>query len=170
MRTIFFSFSFEDVFKANQVRKSGSFSGSRRSGFKDRAEYTKVSSGGSAAVKRWINNQMRGCSVTCVLIGRNTYQSKWVNYEIQQSIENKMGLLGIFIHKLKDPTNTPNTGLFAPKNPLDNHQLAVRGLLGTTTAKASEVYETYTWETGLLGAIGNELGDWVEAAARIAGR
>ncbi|MEW8293443.1 MAG: TIR domain-containing protein [Candidatus Thiodiazotropha sp.] len=170
MRTVFFSFRFEDVFKVNQVRKSGSFSGARRAGFKDHAEYKKIAKGGDTAVKRWIDNQMKGCSVTCVLIGRSTFRSKWVNYEIQQSISNRMGLLGIYIHKLSDPNKPQDTGFFNPPNPLEKHTISVKGLLGISHHPACDVYKTYTWETGFLGSIGNNLGDWIEDAARKVGR
>ncbi|MCU7804192.1 MAG: TIR domain-containing protein [Candidatus Thiodiazotropha sp. (ex Lucinoma borealis)] len=170
MRSVFFSFSFDDVFKVNQVRKSGTFSGAYQAGFRDRAEYKKIAKGGEVAVKHWIDSQIRGCSVTCVLIGRGTYNSKWVNYEIQQSIINRMGLLGIYIHKLNDPTKPQDTGFLDPPNPLDKHQVSINGLFGTSYRQASEVYETYTWCTGLLGAIGNDIRDWIEIAASRAGR
>ncbi len=39
---------------------------------------------------------MDGTSVTCVLIGSQTANSRWVKYEIEQSIEKGNGLLGIY--------------------------------------------------------------------------
>ncbi|WP_350355642.1 TIR domain-containing protein [Serratia symbiotica] len=43
-----------------------------------------------------------GTSVTVVLIGATTNQSKWVKYEIDQSIEHGNGILTIDISKIAD--------------------------------------------------------------------
>lgn len=172
-RSVFFSFDYDDVFKVNQVRNSGVFVGVQKAGFRDKAEYEKVKKNGELAIRNWILKQLRGCSVTCVLVGQNTCNSKWVNFEIKESISQKMGLLGIYIHHLNDPTKPKyHHGLFFPRNPLDNHRVPVNGLFGITTTQASGIYETYTWTVGggLLGLAKNNLGDWVEEAARKAGR
>ena len=50
----------------------------------------------------WIGRQMDGTSVTCVLIGSQTVNSRWIKYEIEQSIEKGNGLLGMYIHNVKD--------------------------------------------------------------------
>ena len=79
-RVVFFSFDYDDVWRVNQVRNSGKFVGEGRSGFRDKAEYEQVERRGDAAIKRWIRAQMQGCSVTCVLIGPATHESKWVHF------------------------------------------------------------------------------------------
>lgn len=45
---------------------------------------------------------MFGRSCTIVLIGANTSGRKWINYEIKETWRNDKGLLGIYIHNLKD--------------------------------------------------------------------
>lgn len=57
-------------------------------------------------IKRCINEQMRGTSVTVVLIGSKTHQSEWVDYEIRRAIEEGKGLLGIRL-KGKEEAITP---------------------------------------------------------------
>ena len=99
---VFFSFDYDDVWRVNQVRKSGAFVGEQRSGFRDKAEYERVKRTNDDAIRRWIQRQMQGCSVTCVLIGAATHKSKWVHFEIDESIDRGMGLVGVYIHKLKD--------------------------------------------------------------------
>jgi hypothetical protein len=42
-----------------------------------------------------------------VLIGKATASRPWVKYEIEQSIARKNGLLGIYIHRLKDTNKRP---------------------------------------------------------------
>lgn len=125
-RVVFFSFDHDDVWRVNQVRNSGRFIGEQRSGFRDKAEYEQVKRTGDAAIRNWIRRQTQGCSVTCVLIGQNTHKSKWVHFEIEESISNGMGLLGVYIHKLKDRSNSA-VGLWAPPNPLDDHKMPVDG-------------------------------------------
>ncbi|MGJ7523366.1 TIR domain-containing protein [Variovorax sp. LT1P1] len=44
-------------------------------------------------MQTWIDNQLNGTSVTVVLVGANTHKSKWVKYEIDQSIARGNGLL-----------------------------------------------------------------------------
>lgn len=43
---------------------------------------------------------MRSCLV--VLVGEKTSGRKWINYEIQKEYELKKGIVGIYIHDLKD--------------------------------------------------------------------
>lgn len=172
-RTVFFSFDYDDVFKVNQVRNSGQFQGVKKSGFKDKAEYEKIKLSGDRAIERWILAQMKGCSVTCVLIGRNTHLSKWVNYEIEASISQGMGLLGIYIHHLNNPIGLNDDGIFDPPNPLDRHHIVEQGLFRPRTVCASDKYSTYTWSKnagGLLGYYLNTLGTWIDEAAKTAGR
>lgn len=45
---------------------------------------------------------MQGRSCTIVLVGANTAGRKWINYEIIESWNQKMGVVGIHIHGLKD--------------------------------------------------------------------
>lgn len=122
---------------------------------------------------------MRGCSVICVLIGSHTYRSKWVNFEIEEAIVNKMGLLGVYIHKLNNPRNPiPSLlGQFAPPpNPLDRHTVVDKGLAqvlsGTSIRRrASDCFQTHVWyPSGSLGSSTNNLGAWIEDAAQRAGR
>ena len=175
-RVVFFSFDYDDVWRASQVRNSGAFVGERRSGFRDKAEYEQIKRQGDAAIKRWIRAQMQGCSVTCVLIGSATHKSKWVHFEIEESISSGMGLVGVYVHKLKVPGRSNQFGtLFAPYNPLDDHKMPVSGaaISKLFADRASDRYETHTWEPadtfgGISGS--NDLGAWVEEAARRAGR
>ena len=103
-RRVFFSFHYErDVWRANVVRNSWVTKPDREdAGFIDAAEFEKIKRQGDLAVKRWINNQLKGTSVTAVLIGAETYKRRWVRYEIIKSFDKGNGLLGIYIHKIKD--------------------------------------------------------------------
>jgi hypothetical protein len=63
-----------------------------------------------------INNGLDGSSVLCVLIGRETYTRRWVDYEIFEGIELGMGVFGIRIHQIP----SMNIGAdVAGQNPFD---------------------------------------------------
>lgn len=102
MRRVFFSFDWDDVWRVNQVRNSWVIKGNSKAGFVDAAEIEKVKKLKDREIRKWIDKQLKGKSVTCVLIGSKTDESKWVKYEIEKSIEQKKGLLGILIHDLKN--------------------------------------------------------------------
>ena len=53
-------------------------------------------------IKAWIDDQMEKRSCLVVLIGATTYSRKWVQYEIRKAYELNKGIVGIYIHKLKD--------------------------------------------------------------------
>lgn len=116
------------------------------SDFIDSAKWESVKRDGDQAIKNCIASQLNGTSVTVVLIGSLTSQRRWINYEIQESLKRPNGLLGIYIH---------NCPLFD----------------GSTDIKGANPlpagYSTYDWINDNGRA---NLGMWIEAAAKQAGR
>ena len=111
-RKVFFSFHYDrDSWRVSQVRNCNVVSGYDKNPFLDRAKWEAVKRSGDAAIKRWINEQLKGTSVTVVLIGRETASRRWVKYEIAKSIELGKGLLGIDISKIRNQAGeTDETG------------------------------------------------------------
>jgi hypothetical protein len=103
-RRVYFSFHYEgDVWRANQVRNSWVTKPDRESaGFHDAAEFEAVKKQGNEAIKRWIDRNLEGTSVTAVLVGENTCNRWWVRYEIQRSVERSNGIVFVNIHNLED--------------------------------------------------------------------
>ena len=102
-RSVFFSFKYKpDVARAMIVRNSWVTQGREAAGFIDAANFEKLKRQGDAAIKRWIDGQLHGTSVTAVLVGAHTCSSRWVRYEIEQSRLRGNGLLGIDISGIKD--------------------------------------------------------------------
>ena len=144
-RKVFFSFKYENVHRAMNVRNSNVIGGVMKSGFIDKAEFEKVEREGDKAIKAWIDDQLLGTTVTVVLVGADTNESKWVKYEIEQSIARGNGLLTIDISKIAD-------------------------MKGNTTSCCSlrvPGYKHYLWNND-NGR--DNLGTWVEAAAKAAGK
>jgi hypothetical protein len=99
----FFSFHYErDVQRASVVRKSSQFKSSITPEWIEASIWESAKTKGDSAVQKLIDNALMGTSVTGVLIGARTASRRWVKYEIRKSIERGNGLLGIYIHNIKD--------------------------------------------------------------------
>lgn len=141
-RKIYFSFHYDrDYWRVNQVRKSGTIGTYDKTPFYDKADWEKIKRQGDAAIKAWIDNQMKGTSATVVLIGLETASRPWVKYEIEQSVKLGKGLLGVHITGIKD------------------HNGKTEDRLGTNPLPAG--YKTYKWNKN--GGAEN-LARWVEAS------
>ena len=102
VRNVFFGFKYEDVSRAMVVRNSWVIQGREAAGFIDAADFEEIKKQGDDAIKNWIDRQLEGTSVTVVLVGEKTCNSRWVKYEIEKSKEIGNGLLGIDISKIED--------------------------------------------------------------------
>lgn len=144
-RKVFFSFKYKDVSRAMVVRNSWVTQGKTSAGFIDKAEFEEIKKQGDQAIKNWINKQLEGTSVTVVLVGEKTCASKWVKYEIEQSIARGNGLLGIDISKIKN----------------------LQGETSTRCGKIPSGYDFYLWnnDDGY-----KNMGDWIEKVAKDAGK
>lgn len=141
-RKVFFSFHYQqDLWRVNVVRNSGLIEGIAAAGFQDASLWEATKRRGDDAVKRLIDDGIRGTSVTVVLIGESTASRLYVNYEIERSVAEGNGLLGITIHNIKDKLGKLGTPGPAPEALLKRNA------------------PIYAWEYG-------QLGNWVEAAYR----
>ena len=99
-RQVFFSFEYvKDNWRAAQVRNMGKVSES--STFSDN-DWEEVKLKSNSEIEKWIDSQMALRSCIVVLIGKTTSTRKWVKYEIEKAYELNKGIVGIYIHKLKD--------------------------------------------------------------------
>lgn len=162
-RRVFFSFHYDrDIFRVSQVRNSGVTKETyEEAGFIDHASWESLQRKGDEAIKGWINSQLDDASVTVVLIGAETFDRPWVNYEIQRSYQQGKGMLGIYIHQLKDPRT--GSADYKGRNPFENIYVTN----SNPKQYLSEIYPTYDWlsDDGYLN-----FGEWVEAAATETGR
>ena len=103
-KRVFFSFHYEDVesFRANVVRRHGLTKDLESAGFYDASIWEEAERHGSTAVKRLINSGLENTSVTCVLIGSQTWSRRWVRYEILKSFDRNNRLFGVHINGIPD--------------------------------------------------------------------
>jgi hypothetical protein len=101
-RRVFFSFHYEDIWRVNVIRNAHIVEGCTAAGFQDASIWEEAKKKGDAAIKRLIDAGLNGTSVTAVLIGPHTSTREYVAYEIEKSVECGNGLLGVYIHNIKD--------------------------------------------------------------------
>ena len=144
-RRTFFSFKYEDVSRAMVVRNSWVTKEQIARGFIDAAAFEEIKQQGDDAIEAWIDGELDGTSVTVVLVGEETCESRWVEYEIDASTRLGHGLLGIDISKIKD----------------------FNGETSDRCGKLPKGYPFYLWnkDEGY-----ENLGSWVEEAAKAAGK
>ena len=129
-------------------------------GYIDKASWEKLERSGSEAIKRWINAQMDGTTVTVVLIGTETYERPWVEYEIKRTLKLDKGLLGIYIHQLEDSSGATSLKGINPFYSFTD----IRN--GKVYSRLSDIVSTYDW---VKNDGYNNFANWVESVAREAG-
>ena len=99
-RQVFFSFEFmKDAWRAGQIRNMGVVDD--ESTFSDN-DWEEVKEKTDEKIKAWIDEQLKMRSCIIVLVGATTFTRKWVKYEIKRAYELNKGILGIYVHNLKD--------------------------------------------------------------------
>jgi len=159
-RKVFYSFHYKpDNWRVSQVRNIGAIEDNKPASDND---WETVTKGGDKAIQDWINDQMKGRSCVVVLIGENTANRKWINHEIVKAWNDGKGILGVYIHNLKDSSgNTCKKG----QNPFDYLTFNNSGKKLSTIVK---VYDPPGKEsTDVYSHIKNNLEKWIEAAIEI---
>lgn len=162
-RKVFFSFHYKrDAVRAGQVRNSNVVTSKaiETSDFIDAAKWEEVQRKGDQAIMDWIAAQLKGTTVTAVLIGTKTAERKWIKHEIKESLKRGNGLLGIYIHNCPLFDNSCDE---KGNNPFDLLYFEKDG----KKQFLSEVYKTYDW---IADDGRKNLGAWIEAAAKQAGK
>jgi hypothetical protein len=157
-RRVFHSFHYQrDAFRVQQVRNMGVIEGQR---LLSANEWEAVKRGGDAAIRRWIDEQMQGRSCVLVLIGSQTAGRKWVNYEIEKGWNRGKGLVGIYIHNLKDQAGNQSRRGTNPFNGFDVNGKSLSSIVKAYDPPGSTSISVYTY-------IKNNLERWIEEAIRI---
>lgn len=151
-RKTFFSFHYErDAWRAGQIRNCNLLPSEDEHGFIDAVDWESIKRQGDAAIERWIGEQLEGTSVTAVLIGSETASREWVQHEIVESWNRGNGIVGIWIHNMKDSDSKTDV---KGRNPLDELKLP-------NGQSLSSICKTYDWvnDNGR-----DNLGKWLEEA------
>jgi hypothetical protein len=196
IRRTFFSFHFvPDNQRAEVVQQSWLTKEDRQAaGFFDGSAFETKKRTSKDALKQFLSDQLKGTSVTCVLVGSETALRPWVRYELVRSFHRGNGLLAIRIHGIRDwnkQTATPgpnpfdylayrianervywqqlNNGVWSDYDEVPS--LAVNEVAYNLNRQLhhtfSCLFPIYDWSTGSGYA---NLGAWIEQAAKHAGK
>jgi Thoeris protein ThsB, TIR-like domain len=129
-----------------------------------RGSETAFSEIGAAAgpIKKWIDGQMSGKSCVVVLIGSKTAGPKWVEYEFKKAWGDKKGVVGVYIHNLKDRLGYQDS---KGTNPFNGFTLCEGK---RDFAKVVKTYDPpYSTSASVYNHIKEKLADWVDDAVSI---
>lgn len=159
-RQVFYSLHYkQDNWRASQIRNIGVVEGNKPASDN---KWEDVKRGGEKAIKKWIDDQLNGRSCTVVLIGENTAGRKWIEYEIEKSWNDSKGVLGIYIHNLKNLNGEKsNKG----KNPFEDFTMKRDDEKLSSIVKAYN--PPYTDSKNVYKYISENLSDWIEEAIKI---
>ncbi|MCY4305737.1 MAG: TIR domain-containing protein [Aestuariivita sp.] len=145
-RRVFYSFHYKpDAWRASTVRNIGVVEGNQPATDND---WEKVKSGKGTAIKQWISQQMKGRSCTVVLVGTHTAGRRWIDYEIIESWNKGMGIVGIYVHGIADNAGqTTSKG----KNPFKKSRLS--SIAKCYDPKGKNSKEKYNWITKHLSDV-----------------
>ena len=145
-RRVFFSFHYKYVWKVNQIRSMPNIIGTAAAGFKDASLWEEAKKKGDKIIKSMIDKGLENTSVTVVFVTYGTINRKYINYEIDKSLERGNGLVAVQIHHLKDQNGqTGSPGVIPAK----------------IEANGFKAYK-YTNKEALAR--------WIEEAAKLAGK
>lgn len=88
-RKVYFAFKYEDVMRVNNVRQAWKFDhpdNQLMRSFYDSSLWESKKLEGDDALKKLMREGVECTSAVCVLIGANTWSSRWVKYEIARSV------------------------------------------------------------------------------------
>lgn len=158
-RKIFPSYDWdEDVWRVNQIVNMPKILGKENMGFMKNVPNEEVKKS-DAAIQRWIDANLVGCSCLVVFVGERTYQSKWVKYEMMQAKAKGMGRLLVSLEGMKDPEGRVSLGGPDP--------YAANGLYAPPGTPNTYTISSYSW---LADDGKNNIGDWIEDACHRAGK
>lgn len=155
---VYVSFHYQrDHFRVQQVLKMGVIEGQRILEVQD---WEQVKRRGTDAIKKWIEDQMAYKTAVVVLVGAETANRPWVQYEIEYAWRNRKPLVGIRIHGMKDASG--RTDRMGP-NPFS----MIRDVNGSTLANSVPMFDPagYTSQA-IYDSIKRNLSSWITRAVR----
>ncbi len=158
-KQVFYSFHFDnDVMRVQQIRNIGVIEDNKPVSSN---EWEEVRRKGTAAIEKWIDDNMKYRSCVIVLVGKETANRAWVDYEIRKGWKDGKGVVGIYIHNIKCPRNGK---CGQGPNPFDQIKFTDGSLLSSVVnCHNPDPYDAYN-------DIARNLEQWVEEAVSIRSR
>lgn len=154
-RKTFLSFHYkDDNWRVSQIKQMGVI---EEQPLLSANKWEEVEDAGEAAIKKWIDENLSGKSCLIVLIGARTAGRKWVKYEITEAWNAKKGILGVYVHNLKDADGKQSS---KGSNPFSSFNVGDKSM-----ADLVKTYDPpYSSSTDVYSYIKDNLASWVETA------
>lgn len=102
-KPVFYSFHFRnDALRVQQIRNIGALDGNSPASVN---RWESIRRSGDAAIKRWIDENMKYKRCVIVLVGLETADRPYVRYEIEKAWNERKGLFGIYVHNIRCPSD-----------------------------------------------------------------
>lgn len=162
-RNVFYSFQYSnDINRVMIVRNRWVTQGGQIiSGVIDSADFETIKRQGDNAVHKWIDSQLQGTTVTVVLIGSETLNRPFVQYELCESLKRGNAIIGVYINGLKDMRTGFTSSRCNPHTIIGYYQ-------NNSPAYFDEICDGL-FDYNLGNGYAN-LGSWVEKAAKSKGK
>lgn len=149
----FLSFHYElDCWRVQQVKNIGAI---EEQPLLSANKWEEIKKDGDDAIRKWIDDNMKGKTCLVVLVGEKTAGRRWVKYEIKKAWEKGMGVLAIHIHNLKDANEKQG---IKGSDPFDGLTVNGEKVIG-------KVYDPpFSTSTYVYDHIKSNIEDWVNAA------
>jgi hypothetical protein len=157
-RSIFTSFHYDsDATRVQQVLRIGAIT---NDSLVTAQEWETVKRQTDAAIEKWIHEQMLRKSAVVVLVGPETADSRWVDYEIRKAWDDRRPLVGIRIHGLKNlDGKTATRGV----NPFANVKLKS----GSTLDQHVNLHDPVGSDSkGVYKSISDNIDSWIANARK----
>lgn len=149
-RVVFPSFDWDDVWMVNQIINRPTVVGKEEIGFvkgvPQEAGLKKESE-----IRRWIDENMDGCSCLILFVGEKTYESQWVKYELELARKRGMGRFIVYLQGMRGKDGRPCR---AGVDPYKHHGMY-------TNSGRGYAIKRYNW---LRDDGARNIGSWIEEA------
>lgn len=157
-KKVFFSFHYKpDNWRVSQVKNMGKVEGQS---IVSSNKWEEVKKGGDAAIKKWIDDNLKGKECLVVLAGEKTAGRKWVKHEITEAWNKGKGVCGIYIHNLKDADEKQST---KGSDPFEGFKVGNEPM-----TKYAKCYNPpYSTSTYVYDHIKDNIESWVDEAIKL---
>lgn len=154
----FLSFHYKpDNWRVSQVKQMGAVTGQPILSSND---WEAVKKKGDQAIKDYIEANMKGKECLVVLVGKDTAGRRWVKHEIREACSKGIGVLGVYIHNMKDVDGEQTTKGSDP--------FAGVTVGGSSISKYAKMYSPPSTDSQkVYSHIAENLDDWVDEAIRL---
>ena len=151
----FLSFHYKpDNWRVSQIKNMGAISGQAIVSAND---WEAVKKKGDQAIKDYIAANMKGKECLVVLVGKDTAARRWVKYEIKEACAKGIGVLGVYIHNMKDAAGDKTTKGSDPFSGVTVDGVAISTYARMYSPSSTDSQKVYN-------EIAEGIGDWVDAA------